>query len=230
MNQFHLLSGLWQTKKRGRSELKVLDVAVIRVLSILLVVCGISHIAVLSFFRRERKDLGSVKASKPTGFILNQFFGFLVTWLPLIFLLLGAIIPSWVYGTLLNLSFNGVEYLQAASVPLFLIGDILAGWSESAMRQFMRPRVEVREKHELVTRGPYSHIRHPLYTSIILMTLAPVLLLLHTVLVIGFLGCLCIVYRRAVLEEELLASDDGFGQAYRDYMLKTGRFLPKLIR
>jgi protein-S-isoprenylcysteine O-methyltransferase Ste14 len=98
------------------------------------------------------------------------------------------------------------------------------------MRQFMRPSVEVREKHELVTRGPYSHIRHPLYTSIILMTLGPALLLLHIVLVVGFLACVCIVYRRAVLEEELLASENGFGQAYRDYMLKTGRFLPKLGR
>jgi protein-S-isoprenylcysteine O-methyltransferase Ste14 len=206
----------------------MLDVAVIRVLSILLVVGGISYFAVSLFFRRERRDLGSVKASKPTGFILNQFFGFLVIWLPFIFLLLGAAMPSLVYGTLLNLSFNGVEYLQAVSVPLFLIGAILAGWSESAMRQFMRPSVEVREKHELVTRGPYSHIRHPLYTSIILMTLAPALLLFHIVLVIGFLGCLCIAYRRAVLEEELLASEDGFGQAYRDYMKKTGRFLPRL--
>jgi len=208
----------------------MLDVAVIRVLSILLVVGGISYFAVSLFFRRERRDLGSVKASKPTGFILNQFFGFLVIWLPFIFLLLGAAMPSLVYGTLLNLSFNGVEYLQAVSVPLFLIGAILAGWSESAMRQFMRPSVEVREKHELVTRGPYSHIRHPLYTSIILMTLGPALLLLHIVLVVGFRACVCIVYRRAVLEEELLASEDGFGQAYRDYMQKTGRFLPKLVR
>jgi protein-S-isoprenylcysteine O-methyltransferase Ste14 len=206
------------------------DIEVIRVLSILLEVGAIIYLAVSLFFRRERKDLGSVKASKPTGFILNQFFGFLVIWLPCIFLLLGAVIPSWVYGTLINLSFTGAEYLQAVSVPLFLIGAILAGWSESAMRQFMRPSVEVREKHELVTRGPYSHIRHPLYTSIILMTLGPALLLLHIVLVVGFLACVCIVYRRAVLEEELLASENGFGQAYRDYMLKTGRFLPKLGR
>jgi protein-S-isoprenylcysteine O-methyltransferase Ste14 len=205
----------------------MLDVAIIRVLSILLTVGTISYIAVSSFFRRELKDLGSVKASKPTGFILNKFFGFLAIFLPLIFLLLGAVIPSWVYGTPFNLSFRGVEYLQVVSVPLFLIGVILADWSESAMRQFMRPSVEVREKHKLVTSGPYSHIRHPLYTSIILMTLGSALLLFHIVLILGFLGCLCIVYRRAVLEEELLASEDGFGQDYRDYMKKTGRFLPR---
>jgi protein-S-isoprenylcysteine O-methyltransferase Ste14 len=208
----------------------MLDVEVIRVLSILLAVGVIGYLAVPLFSRRERKDLGSVKASKPTGVILNQFFVFQVSFLPLIFLLLGAVTPSWVYGTLLNPAFNGMEYLQAVSVPLFLIGAILAGWSGLAMKQFMRPSVEVREKHELVTRGPYSHIRHPLYTSIILMTLAPALLLFHIVLVISFLGCLCIVYRRTVLEEELLASEEGFGQAYRDYMQKTGRFLPKLER
>jgi protein-S-isoprenylcysteine O-methyltransferase Ste14 len=204
------------------------DIEVIRVLSILLEVGAISNLAVLSFFRRGRKDLGSVKASKHTGFILNQFWGFLVIWLPCIFLLLGAVMPSWVYGTLLNLSFTGAKYLQAACVPLFLIGAILAGWSEGAMRQFMRPNIEVREKHELVTRGPYSHIRHPMYTSIMLMTLAPALILLHIVLVMGFLACACIVYKRTVLEEELLASENGFGKDYRGYMLKTGRFLPRL--
>jgi hypothetical protein len=123
------------------------DVAVVRVLSILLKVGVISNLAVLLFFRGKRKNLGSVKASKHTGFILNQFFSFLAIWLPCIFLLLGAAIPSWVYGTLFNVSFNGVEYLQATSVPLFLIGAILAGWSEWAMRHFMRPSIEVMEKH-----------------------------------------------------------------------------------
>jgi protein-S-isoprenylcysteine O-methyltransferase Ste14 len=136
--------------------------------------------------------------------------------------------PSWVYGTLLNVSFNGAEYLQIASVPLFLSGAILAGWSEWAIGQFMRPHTEVMEKQELVTRGPYSHIRHPTYTGAMLMALALALLFFHAVLVIGFLACLGIAYKKAIQEEELLASKNGFGQEYRDYMSKTGRFLPKL--
>ena len=204
------------------------DIWVVRVLSVLLLVGEIIYSILMSFFRRERKNLGSIKASKHTGFILNQFFPFLVIGLPCIVILLGAAMPSWVYGTLLNLHFTGAEYLQATSVPLFSIGAILGGWSEWTMRPFMRPSIEVMEKHELVTRGPYSHIRHPLYTSIMLMTLAPALLLLHIVLVMGFLACVCIAYRRAVLEEELLASEEGFGKDYSDYMKKTGRFLPRL--
>jgi len=37
-----------------------------------------------------------------------------------------------------------------------------------------------------------------------------------------------IAYKRTVLEEELLASEDWFRQDYRNYMKKTGRFLPRL--
>jgi protein-S-isoprenylcysteine O-methyltransferase Ste14 len=63
-----------------------------------------------------------------------------------------------------------------------------------------------------------------------LLTSVPVFLYLNIVLVVLFFACVGVAYRRAILEEELLASDGGYGQAYRDYMQKTGRFLPKLIR
>jgi protein-S-isoprenylcysteine O-methyltransferase Ste14 len=42
------------------------------------------------------------------------------------------------------------------------------------------------------------------------------------------LAILGIAYKKAVLEEELLSSEKGFGKDYVDYMLRTGRFLPRL--
>ena len=60
------------------------------------------------------------------------------------------------------------------------------------------------------------------------MVLGVTLLFLNVILVVGFLATLGLAHRKAVLEEEFLASEDGFGQTYRDYMQKTGRFLPKL--
>jgi len=206
----------------------MLDIWVIRVLSILLVVGTFGRFGLLAFFGRKRQDLGSVKASKPTGFILHDVWLFLDFLLPLIFCLLGATVPGLVYGTPLNLSFAGAEFLQVVSVPLFLSSIVLNGMAYQALKQLMRPHIEVMEKHELVTRGPYSRIRHPTYTGIVLMFLASTLLFLHIVLVVGFVAVLGIAYRKAVLEEELLSSEEGFGQEYRDYMLKTGRFLPRL--
>jgi protein-S-isoprenylcysteine O-methyltransferase Ste14 len=86
------------------------------------------------------------------------------------------------------------------------------------------------EKHKLITRGPYSRIRHPVLTGILLMVLACTILFLHTVLIVVFFVCVAIAYRKAVLEEELLSSEEGLGKEYRDYVLKTGRFLPRLAR
>jgi protein-S-isoprenylcysteine O-methyltransferase Ste14 len=215
----------------GKIELeRMLDIMVIRVLSVLLAVGTLGRFGMLALFTRKRQDLGSVKASKPTGFVLSQVWLFLDFLLPLIFYLLGATVPGWVYGTPLNLSFNGAEFLQVVSVPLFLSGVVLVGTAYRAIGQLNRPRIEVMSKHELVTSGPYSRVRHPVYTGILLMVLASALLFVHVVLVVGFLAVLGIAYRKTVVEEELLSSEEGFGQEYRDYVLKTGRFLPRLTR
>jgi protein-S-isoprenylcysteine O-methyltransferase Ste14 len=63
-----------------------------------------------------------------------------------------------------------------------------------------------------------------------LTSLTSALLFLHAVPAIAFLACSNIAYKKAIQEEELLASEDGFGQNYRDYTSKTGRFLPRLGR
>lgn len=220
-------------EKRVRSELKMLDVAVIRVLSILLSL-GMVFRALWfgftskTFLPRRKRDLGRIKASKPTGFVLHQVW-LLLQFVPLIIFLLGAVVPNWVYGTIFNVSFGGAEYLQFASVLVFLLGAFPIFWSEWTLKEMMQPHILVMEKQELVTTGPYSRVRHPVYTGIMLLGLAPVLLYLNILLlVVPFLVSVGMAYKRAVLEDEVLSSDDGFGQAYRDYMLKTGRFLPKL--
>jgi len=206
----------------------LLDIEIIRVLSILFLVGALSRTVLLMRFTRKRQDLGLVKASKPTGFVLREVWIFVDLLLPLVFMLLGATVPAWVYGTPLNLSFYGAELLQVVSVFLFFSGLMVLGLAYQVLGQLDRPAIEVLDKHELVTSGPYSRVRHPVYTGAMLMVLGVTMLFLNLVLVVGFLAMVGIAYRRAVLEEELLASEDGFGQAYRDYMLKTGRFLPKL--
>ena len=169
----------------------MLNIWVVHILSILFVVGTVGRFGMLALFSRKRQDLGSVKAYKPTGFVLHKVWLFLDILLPLIFYLLGATVPSWVYGTALNLSFPGAEFLQVVSVPLFLSGVVLVGTAYQAIGQLLgRGGIEVMEKHKLITRGPYSRIRHPVLTGILLMVLACTILFLHTVLVVVFLSAL----------------------------------------
>src|SRR5437867_11439415 len=183
----------------------MLDSSLIRLLSALLaIVLFSSYILFFGVFIRKKHDLGSVRASKPTGFILMKVW-ILLGSLPIIFHVLWSAVPGLVYGTPLNLSFYGADFLQLFSVFLVLVAPIIFLWSARVLGQYMRPEIEVREKHELVTRGPYSHIRHPTYTGTLLVDLGPTLLFLNIILVLGFLARVAISYKRAVLDAELRA-------------------------
>ena len=85
--------------------------------------------------------------------------------------------------------------------------------------------------HELVTRGIYQYIRHPLYTGIFVFMaggLAIIIPRLHWSLVI--LAVVIIVYfmisliRRARLETRLLT--DTFGEQFLEYKKQVHSFLP----
>ncbi|HXZ98469.1 MAG TPA: isoprenylcysteine carboxylmethyltransferase family protein [Candidatus Acidoferrum sp.] len=206
----------------------MLGIETIRVFSLVFFVSLVVGFAFGGFFGRKRRDLGPAKASNESNFVLLYHVWHILIVFPLFFILVGIAMPGWVFGTVLNLSFQGAEYLQVLSVPLLLIAITLLDWSARALGQFMDTHIQVLQKHELVTSGPYSRIRHPSYTSAMIFFLANTLLYLNIIMLIAFLAVVAIVYKRAILEEELLASEDGFGQEYRDYMKRTGRFLPRL--
>jgi len=88
------------------------------------------------------------------------------------------------------------------------------------------PSLEIREKHELITRGIYGVIRHPMYASQWLLSLATPLLLQNWIA--GFLNFLVFIpfyLLRVKAEEQMML--DSFGAPYQEYMQKTGGVLPK---
>ena len=88
------------------------------------------------------------------------------------------------------------------------------------------PTLEIREKHELITRGIYGLIRHPMYASQWLWVLAQPLLLQNWVA--GFANLLVFIpfyFLRVKAEEQLMM--EKFGDQYQAYMQKVGGVLPK---
>ncbi|MCI0554768.1 MAG: isoprenylcysteine carboxylmethyltransferase family protein [Anaerolineae bacterium] len=89
------------------------------------------------------------------------------------------------------------------------------------------PTLEIREKHELITRGIYRVIRHPMYASQWLLAIATPLLL--QTWIAGFLNLLVFIpfyIFRVKAEEQLMIEQ--FGDQYRSYMQKVGGVLPKM--
>ena len=81
---------------------------------------------------------------------------------------------------------------------------------------------------EIVTWGPYARIRHPFYASFLLAFAAAFAALPHaaTASLLAY-SALALALTAAREERRLAAS--AFGDSYRDYMGRTGRFLPRLL-
>ena len=88
------------------------------------------------------------------------------------------------------------------------------------------PTLEIREKHELVTRGIYGYIRHPMYASQWLWVIAQPLLLQNWIA--GFMNLLIFIpfyFLRVKTEEQMMLEQ--FGEQYSSYMQKVGAVVPR---
>jgi len=88
------------------------------------------------------------------------------------------------------------------------------------------PLLEIQKRHELVTKGVYRRIRHPMYAAHWLWVIAQPLLLQNWIAGLGGLISLGPVYFFRVGREETMLTER-FGDAYRDYKSRTGRILPR---
>ncbi len=107
-------------------------------------------------------------------------------------------------------------------------GSLLLVWTLQNLGKNLTDTVVTRKEHTLVTTRPYRYVRHPFYLAGAVgvvggsLVAANWFLFLAACVPIGFL-----VARTRIEEEKLV---ERFGDEYRDYMGRTGRFFPRLRR
>src|ERR671933_699754 len=87
--------------------------------------------------------------------------------------------------------------------------------------------VTFKREHDLVTRGIYHYVRHPIYTGVLLMVLATVLLIGTLGAVLGFLIIFIGLWVKLRAEEELLS--DHFPREYPAYKNRTKALIPYIL-
>jgi len=76
-----------------------------------------------------------------------------------------------------------------------------------------------------VERGLYRYIRHPQYLALAITGLGCSLYWSRFIVVIAFISMLCLYYFLARTEERICIAK--FGDSYREYLNRTGMFLPR---
>jgi len=111
----------------------------------------------------------------------------------------------------------------------FAIGVVsiaLLAWTEVELGRQFSPQLQLRQEHQLITTGPYARIRHPHYTSINGFGLALALVTANWFFAAFFILCLFGLWFRVPKEEQMML--DQFGEEYKVYMQRTGKFFPRV--
>jgi protein-S-isoprenylcysteine O-methyltransferase len=113
-----------------------------------------------------------------------------------------------------------------AGYGLLLAGMLFAGWARVSLGGNWSSSVTLKQDHTLVRSGPYSIVRHPIYTGLLVA-------LLGTAIALGELRCFLGVILAAIAwkiksigEEALMAQQ--FGDQYARYRLQVKGLVPYL--
>jgi protein-S-isoprenylcysteine O-methyltransferase Ste14 len=119
-------------------------------------------------------------------------------------------------------------WLRWTGVAIGAAAGCLLVWTLVSLGKNLTDTVVTRKAHTLVTAGPYHWVRHPFYDAIALSVLANALASANWFLLATGAALMTFIVLRIPKEEANLLAR--FGDAYRGYMERTGRFLPRRPR
>lgn len=180
-----------------------------------------SGMGISIYFRRKAdRDSGESLSRKVDGTPMMTAIriGGLILWLsPFVYL----INPNWMAWSKIGLP-DSVRWVGVGLGVLCVLGIY---WLFSSIGTGITPTSGTRKEHKLVTHGIYRYIRHPLYTvgSSLFISFG-MMADSWFVAALGILTFILMAIRTPKEEANLI---EKFGDEYREYMKRTGRFLPK---
>ncbi len=193
---------------------------IFRILSAIILFSG-TGISIYSRLKADR-DSGERLSRSADGtpmMLVIRIFG-LVLWLtPLVYL----VNPAWMIWSKLGVPVwarwlgVGIGFLCVAGIY----------WLFSSIGTGITPVSATRKEHKLSTHGIYRWIRHPLYTVGSSFYISFSLMADNWFIIfMGVLTFIVMAIRTPKEEANLIAK---FGDEYREYMKRTGKFLPKFF-
>ena len=103
----------------------------------------------------------------------------------------------------------------------------LAVWARRHLGPYWSGTITVKEEHRLIRSGPYSFVRHPIYTGLVGGMVGTAIALDELRGVLSVLLLLAAYLRKIRIEEKWLV--ERFGQTYLDYRKKVKALIPFVI-
>ncbi len=109
---------------------------------------------------------------------------------------------------------------------IVFVGLFITIWARVTLGGNWSARVTLKEDHELIQRGPYRAVRHPIYSGLLLMILGTAVLAGQTVGFFALAICFGAFWVKLRQEEALLTQHL---PGYAEYMRRTKALVPFLF-
>ena len=114
--------------------------------------------------------------------------------------------------------------LPWVGVALIAIGLGFSGWARSHLGRLWSGRVTLKEDHAIIQTGPYSFVRHPIYTGLLIAVVGTLLTEITLAAIAGAVLLTIGLIMKIRQEERLLTNH--FGAAYDDYRIQVAGLIP----
>lgn len=132
--------------------------------------------------------------------------------------------PGWVSWA--GLAFP--QWLRWTSLGIAILGFALLQWAQVTLANSWSDTPRMMKEQPLITSGPYRFIRHPIYSAFLVILGSTLFISSNWLIGICWAGMTILeTISRIGFEEALML--EYFGDQYREYMKRTGRFFPRLI-
>jgi len=117
--------------------------------------------------------------------------------------------------------------ILGAAAILCVCGLVFCFWARAVLGGNWSGTVTLKENHELIVRGPYRLVRHPIYTGLLAMVIATVMQQGHIAGIIGLILVFVSFWIKLGEEEELMRKQ--FSDQYAAYEERVKRIIPFVV-
>jgi protein-S-isoprenylcysteine O-methyltransferase Ste14 len=177
-------------------------------------------ISFLLYWQIKAINTKATQRLEPAASRILRVFIFLIA----IVLLSTTRIPlRWLYLQLWPVGF--LPFWLGAAVTI--TGLLFAVWAREHLGSNWSRSVTIKQGHELITTGPYSVVRHPIYTGILTGFLGMAIAISQVRGFIVFVLISIAFWIKLRMEEQWMRSQ--FGEAYASYARETAALVPYLL-
>jgi protein-S-isoprenylcysteine O-methyltransferase Ste14 len=119
------------------------------------------------------------------------------------------------------------DVILIAAAILCICGVSFCLWARAVLGRNWSGAVTLKEKHELIVRGPYRLVRHPIYTGLLAMVIATAIQQGHMGGIIGLILVSISLWTKSNHEEAVMRKQ--FPDQYAAYRERVKRIIPFIL-